>query len=163
MRSLALLVLLLSVPSSALAQDAEPQPAPASKPAPIDATKLGVSLSRIQKGLRLSESRDVQSGSPLRLEFQIQVFGQAPRIDLLKDVDILHGDAPNSAPTHQQIIDFLTPQIYRTPVAPISALAGWAAMRFWEKSKKSQCEAEIENYRALLMQGVNVAAPRCTQ
>jgi hypothetical protein len=32
-----------------------------------------------------------------------------------------------------------------------------------EKSKKSRCEEEIANYRALIMQGVNAAAPRCTQ
>lgn len=93
----------------------------------------------------------------------MQVYGFAPRIDLLKDVDILHGDAPNSAPTHRQIIDFLTPQIYRQQAAPISALAWWAGMKLWEKSKKSKCEQEIADYRAMLMQGMNVAAPHCTQ
>ncbi len=162
MRGLALLVLLLSLSVPAWAQGSEAKPAQASEPA-IDASKLGVSLSRIQKGLRMSESKERQSGSALRLEFQIQVYGQAPRIDILKDVDILHGDAPGSAPTHRQIIEFLTPQIYRTPGMPLSVLAGWAANQWWQKSKKANCEAEIENYRALLMQGVNVAAPRCTQ
>ena len=39
----------------------------------------------------------------------------------------------------------------------------WAADQVWQKSKKSQCEEEIANYRALVMQGVSVAAPRCSQ
>ncbi len=160
MRPFALLALLLSVSAPAWAQDSEAKPAP--EPA-IDATKLGVSLSRIQKGLRISESKDTLSVSSLRLEFQVQVYGQAPRIDLLRDVDILNGDAPDSAPTHRQIVEFLTPQIYRRPSAPISALAWWAGSQLWQKSKKSKCEAEIADYRALVMQGINVAAPRCTQ
>ena len=163
MRALALLLLVLNVSAPATAQDSEAKPAPAAEPTTIDATKLGVSLARIQKGLRVSESREKLSTTPLRIEFAVQVYGFAPRIDLLKDVDILHGDAPDSAPTHRQIIDFLTPQIYRQPAAPISALAWWAGMKMWQKSKKSQCEEEIADYRAMLMQGMNVAAPRCTQ
>lgn len=163
MRASALLLLVLSVSSPAWAQEGEAKPASADPPAAIDATKLGVSLARIQKGLRVSESREQQSTSPLRLEFSVQVYGIAPRIDLFKDVDILHGDAPGTAPTHRQIVEFLTPQIYRQQGVPISALAWWAGMKLAEKSKKSQCEAEIAAYRALLMQGINIAAPRCTQ
>lgn len=163
MRALAPLLLVLSVSAPAWAQDSEAKPAPADQQTPIDATKLGVSLARIQKGLRVSEFREKQSVSPLRIEYSVQVYGFAPRIDLLKDVDILHGDAPGTAPTHRQIVDFLTPQIYRQQAAPISALAWWAGTKLWEKSKKSRCEQEIADYRAMLMQGVNVAAPRCTQ
>lgn len=163
MRALALLLLVLSVSAPAWAQDSEARPAPADQPAAIDATKLGVSLARIQKGLRVSESREKQSTTLLRLEFSVQVYGIAPRIDLFKDVDILHGDAPGTAPTHRQIVEFLTPQIYRQQGVPISALAWWAGMKLSEKSKKNKCEQEIADYRAMLMQGMNVAAPRCTQ
>jgi hypothetical protein len=46
---------------------------------------------------------------------------------------------------------------------PVSALAFWAANQIWQQSKKSKCEEEIRNYRELIMQGVNIAAPRCTQ
>ena len=45
----------------------------------------------------------------------------------------------------------------------VSALAFWAAQQLWDKGKKSRCEEEIANYRALVMQGVSVAAPRCSQ
>lgn len=159
MRVIALLVLLTAAP--AWAQDAAP---PEPERPQIDATKLGVSLSRIQKGLRLAESKEKQTGNALRLEFNVQVFGVAPRIDVIADgEDLVFGPVPGTAPSHQQFLQFVTPQIYRTPGVPISALAMWAAQWLQEKSKKSRCEEEIANYRALVMQGVNVSAPRCTQ
>ena len=149
----------LAIP--AWAQDA---PAPADARA-IDASKLGVDLSRIQKGLRLAESKEKKQSSAdaLRLDFSVQVYGQAPKIDVLSGIDLFNGAVPGTAPTHNQLIEHWTPPIYRTPGLPISALAYWAAQHFWEKSKKSRCEEEIANYRALVMQGVNVSAPRCTQ
>jgi len=167
MRALALLALLLTWPSPTRAQDAQQAPAavdPAADAA-IDATKLGVSLERIQKGLRLTESRDKekQTGTALRLEFQVQVYGMAPKIEVLKGIDLMNGQVPGSAPSHRQLIEHVTPVIYRTPVMPLSALAGWAAVQLFQKSRKVQCEEEIAAYRNLLMQGVNVSAPRCTQ
>ena len=164
MRVLALLALLLFASSPAWAQDVEPA-APPPADGQIDATKLGVSLERIQRGLRVTESREKekQAGNALRLEFQVQVYGMAPRIEVLKGVDLFNGQVPGSAPSHRQFIEFVTPQIYRTPVMPISALAGWAAMKLFDKSKKARCEDEIAAYRALLMEGVSVSAPRCTQ
>ena len=83
-------------------------------------------VERIQKGLRVPESDDAASTAPLRLEFSVLVYGEAPRIDLLKGVDVLHGDAPNTAPTHQQLVAFLTPQMFRRGAAPLSALRWWA-------------------------------------
>ncbi len=160
MRVLALSALVLSLSSPAWAQGA---PTPADSQ--IDATKLGVSLERIRRGLRVTESREKQqqAGAVLRLEFQVQVYGMAPKIEVLKGVDLFNGPVPGSAPTHRQFIEFVTPQIYRTPAMPLSALAGWAAVQLFQKSKKARCEEEIEGYRALLMQGVSVSAPRCTQ
>jgi hypothetical protein len=173
MRSLALLVLVAGLSAPVFAQDAqapsapqEPapqQPATTASEAPIDPTKLGVSLSRIRKGLFVAAERDKQTGDGIRLEFNVQVYGTAPKIEVLKGVDLYNGGVPGSAPTHRQMIDFVTPVIYRTPAMPVSALAYWAANQIWQKSKKSACEEEIANYRALIMQGVSVSAPRCTQ
>ena len=87
----------------------------------------------------------------------------APKIEVLKGVDLFYGSVPGSAPSHRQMIEFVTPAIYRTPGLPISALAYWVAQHFWEKSKKTRCEEEIANYRALVMEGVSVSAPRCSQ
>lgn len=155
----ATLVMIACLATPGFAQDAPPP-----KPEPeIDVTKLGVSLSRIQRGLFIAESREKQGGSAMHLEFNVQVYGQSPKIEVLKGVDLFNGPVPGTAPSHRQVIEHLTPQIYRTPTMPISALAMWAAQHFWEKSKKSRCEQEIADYRALVMQGVNVSAPRCTQ
>ncbi|HQZ40929.1 MAG TPA: hypothetical protein PLH72_18015 [Vicinamibacterales bacterium] len=130
----------------------------------IDASKLGVSLSRIQRGLRQTETREVATGNPLRIEYQVQVFGAAPRIDALGDFDIGPG-APLSygAPTHNDFLNQWTPQAYRSPPLPISSLAGWALFQLVKRADKSKCEQEIAEYRALVMQGVSAAAPRCTQ
>lgn len=152
----------LAVPVQAQEQAAA-KPAPADTPV-IDATKLGVSLARIQKGLRTAESKDQDTRDGLRLEFNVQVYGTAPRIDVIPDgEEMLFGQVPGTAPTHRQFIEHVTPQIYRTPTMPISAFAVLAAQWLADKSKKTRCEEEIANYRALVMQGVNVSAPRCTQ
>ena len=158
MRRLAVLIMLAGLAAPVFGQGPQPPREPA-----IDATKLGVDLARIQKGLRVAESREKLSADGLRLDFSIQVYGQSPRIEVLQGIDLFNGGVPGTAPSHNQMIEFWTPPIYRTPGLPISALAFWAAKQVWEKSKKTRCEEEIANYRALIMQGVNVAAPRCTQ
>ncbi len=159
MRGFALFVLFACLAAPCVAQDAPP-----SQPeAEFDVTKLGVSLKRIQQGLFIAESREKQGGDALHLEFNVQVYGKSPKIEVLKGVDLFNGHVPGTAPTHRQVVEYLTPPIYRTPGLPISALAAWAAQHLMEKSKKSKCEQEIADYRALVMQGVSVSAPRCTQ
>src|SRR5688500_2468843 len=163
MRVLACLLLLAGAAMPAWAQDAAPaKPVPTETPA-IDATKLGVSLSRIRKGLRTAETREKTNPGGLRLEFNVQVYGTAPRIDVLQGIDLVNGAVPGTAPSHSQLIELVTPQIHRTPTMPVSTFAAWAAKWRADKSKKTRCEEEIGNYRALVMQGVNVTAPRCAQ
>ena len=163
MRGLVVLMLIAGLSAPAWAQQQDPAPAAAASTT-IDATKLGVSLSRIQKGLRTAEVREKSNPDGLRLEFNVQVYGKAPRIDVIPDgEDLVFGPVPGTAPTHRQFIEHVTPQIYRTPTMPVSAFAALAAQWLADKSKKSRCEEEIANYRALVMQGVNVSAPRCTQ
>ena len=165
MRALVVLALIAGLSSPAWGQEQEPaKPPAAADSTTIDATKLGVSLSRIQKGLRTAEAKEKAAADGLHLEFNVQVYGTAPRIDVIPDgEDLVFGPVPGSAPTHRQFIEHVTSQIYRTPTVPISAFAALAAQWMANKSKKSQCEEEIANYRALIMQGVNVSAPRCTQ
>jgi len=161
MRALAAFLIVVGLAQPAWCQDPAPPPAP---DPPIDAAKLGVSLSRIQRGLFIAEAREKQQqGEGIRLQFNVQVYGMAPKIEVLKGVDLVNGGVPGSAPTHRQMIEFGTPVIYRTPAMPISSLAYWAANQIWQKSKKSACEEEIATYRSMVMQGMNVAAPRCTQ
>lgn len=122
-------------------------------------------MSRIQRGLRQSEARERStSSSPFSVEYQIQVFGEAPRLDLLKDFSI-SSTAPLSygAPTHAEFLNHWTPQAYRSPPANFGALAGWALFQLAKRADKSKCEQEIADYRALVMQGISAPAPRCTQ
>lgn len=158
MRGFVSFVLLACLAAPGLAQEAPSPPEPE-----IDVSKLGVSLARIQRGLFIAESREKQGGGAMHLEFNVQVYGQSPKIEVLKGIDLFNGAVPGTAPSHNQMIEYWTPAIYRTPGLPISALAYWAAQHFWEKGKKTKCEEEIAEYRALVMQGVNVSAPRCTQ
>lgn len=145
------------------AAPAEAQPANGQEPA-LDASKLGVSLSRIRKGLRVSEARAQASGTPLKLEYQVQVYGVAPRFDILQDFDLSrHAPLQYGAPTHQDFLNQWTPQAYRSPRWPVGALAGWALSQMARRADKSKCEQAIAEYRALVMQGIPTAAPRCSQ
>ena len=155
------LVAVLALATPVFAQD-QPAPAPPASEK-VDPTKLGVDLAKIQKGLFIAEAREKSKGEGLHLEFNVQVYGQAPKIEVLRGIDLSNGAVPGTAPSHNQMIEFWTPQIYRSPTMPISTLAFWAASEIFKKSNKSKCEEEIRNYRELVMQGVNVSAPRCTQ
>src|SRR5262245_4760802 len=135
MRSLALLVF-LGLASPVFAQD-QPTPQPPAE-VPIDATKLGVSLSKIQRGLFIAEAREkTKNESGMHFEFNVQVYGTSPKIEVLKGVDLFNGGVPGSAPSHGQMIEFWTPAIYRSPTMPVSALAFWAASEIFKKSNKA--------------------------
>jgi len=160
------LVTLLATPGAAFAQTSQSAPpAQTSQTAPpaesVDPSKLGVDLSRIKRELAEPES-DSSADSPLRLRFSVQVIGMAPRIDFLEGFSV-NGPMPYGSPTHQEVIDVLTPKEYSSPTIPIYGLAVMAAQKLWQWNKKQRCEAEIEEYRRLVMQGVAIAAPRCTQ
>jgi hypothetical protein len=151
----------LLAPVSAVAQQAQSAGQEPSATTTVDAAKLGVDLSRIRRELVESQAES-ESDSPLRLRYTVQVMGTAPKIDLLQGYS-LQGAIPYGAPTHNEILEMLTPREYRSPVVPIYSLAAVAAQKLWDYNKKRQCQAEIEEYRRLVMQGVAVAAPRCTQ
>ncbi len=163
-------VLVLTAPAGAQdtgATTATPQTPPAVvvDQVKIDASKLGVSMNRIRRGLRVSEAREeASSDSPLKLNYQVQVYGAAPRIDIIQDFDIgKRAPLQYGAPTHQDFINQWTPQAYRAPRMPISSLAGWALFQMVKRNDKSKCEQEIADYRAAVMQGISMSAPRCTQ
>ena len=91
---------------------AEPPPAPPATAAPapsIDASRLGINLSRIQRSLQASSERQSRDG--LNLRFFVDVYALAPPIVLLTKEDNLDtGRVPDSAPTHQEVLQFLTPR-----------------------------------------------------
>jgi hypothetical protein len=92
----------------------------------IDVSRLPISLERIQRQLRQSTVRDESDG--LRLRYVVDVFGQAPRIELFGNRDFsLTGPSPYGAPTHQDLLQVITPQEYRAPAANFGNLFRWIA------------------------------------
>lgn len=155
----AVLMLALALPVDPQAQ--QPSAGQTTTPA-VDPAKMGVSLDRIRRELQEAEVREVRGEYPLSLEFRVEVYGTAPKIDLLRDFPLV-GPTPYGAPTHREVIEFLTPEAFRAPMIPFSTLAVWAAQKLSDRSKKKRCEEELAEYTRLVMQGVSVAAPRCTQ
>jgi hypothetical protein len=151
-----LVVVALACPGPLFAQSGDDQT--------VDVTKLGVSLDRIRTELRKTETRETSTLANGRLNVRVDVIGIAPPLNFIPDdFSLSYGPVPNSAPTHREHIEHVTPQAFRAPVVPIYSLAVWAAQKLAERSKKQRCEDEIAVYRAQVMQGIAVAAPRCTQ
>ena len=94
----------------------------------IDARRLPVSLVRIHRELRQSTVREEREG--LNLRYNIEVFGQAPPLELFTPGENLStGPVPDSAPTHRDMIEHVTPREYRAPAADFNALLRWLAER----------------------------------
>jgi len=92
----------------------------------VDVSRLPISLDRIQRQLRQSIVRDESEG--LRLRYVVEVFAPAPRIELFGNRDFsLTGPAPYGAPTHNDILQVITPQEYRAPAANFGNLLRWLA------------------------------------
>ena len=98
---------------------------------PVDVSRLPINLERIQRELRQASIRDESEG--LNIRYIVDVYGQAPPIVIFGPrFDLLYGPVPNSAPTHKEMIEHVTPQEYRAPAADLNALFRWLA----ERSKK---------------------------
>jgi hypothetical protein len=103
---------------TALAAAQEPAnraaPAPAAKPVAVDVNQLPLNLARIQRRLRASAERQAHEG--LNLKYFIDVYAPAPPIVLLTKEDKLDtGPVPSTAPTHQDMLRFLTPRGFTPP------------------------------------------------
>jgi hypothetical protein len=132
----------ISVVSSALlglgfavaASAQTPTPAPAQPPAEApaaaqaNAEQYGLNLARIQRGLRRSAERQDYDG--LNLRYYVNVYAPAPPIRLFTREDNLSfGPAPYGGPTHREMMQVITPQEFRAPVADFSGIARWLANR----------------------------------
>src|SRR5262249_28725243 len=98
--------------------------APSVQQTSVDVKRLPIDLTKVTRELRQSAATESRSG--LNLRYRIDVYGQAPRIELFtKEDNIEYGRAPYGAPTHQEMIDHVTPQEYRAPYADIGNLIRW--------------------------------------
>jgi hypothetical protein len=98
----------------------------------VDVDQLPVDVARVLRGLRQTTIREERDG--LRLKYFIDVYGQAPPIELFTRQDNLrNGPVPYGAPTHNEILRMITPQEYRAPVADFSALIRWLSDKAKDK------------------------------
>ena len=103
-----------------------PPPKPAAEEAKpsVDVSRLPINLARIQRQLRQSSTRDESEG--LRLRYVVDVYGQAPRIELFaRDENLRTGPVPYGGPTHNALRRVITPQEHSAPAADFGSLFRW--------------------------------------
>jgi hypothetical protein len=90
----------------------------------VDVKRLPIDLTKVTRELRQSAATESHNG--LHIRYTVDVYGQAPRIELFTKQDNLpNGPVPYGAPSHQEMINHVTPQEYRAPYADIGSLIRW--------------------------------------
>jgi hypothetical protein len=101
---------------------------PAQAQEKVDVSRLPLDLQRIQKQLRESSTREEREG--LNLRYFVDVYGQAPPLVIFgPEDDLSAGPVPRTAPTHQDMVNQVTPQEYRAPAADLNNLFQWIRER----------------------------------
>jgi hypothetical protein len=94
----------------------------------VDVSRLPIDLAKITRQLRQTQGTESHNG--LHIRYTIDVYGAAPRIEFFtKDDNLQIGPVPYGAPTHREMINQVTPQEFRAPIADFSALIRWLADR----------------------------------
>ena len=97
----------------------------------VDVKRLPIDLTKVTRDLRQSAATESRTG--LHIRYTVDVYGQAPRIELFTKQDNLEkGPVPYGAPSHQEMINHVTPQEYRAPYADFGSLIRWLS----DKAKK---------------------------
>ncbi|MGE0443971.1 MAG: hypothetical protein AB7P99_01985 [Vicinamibacterales bacterium] len=90
----------------------------------IDVSKLPLDLRRIER--ELERTREREEFENMRLRAFVDVFGRAPQIEFFAPNENLStGPVPWGAPTHQQMLDIMTPQEFRAPAMDFAAFMRW--------------------------------------
>jgi len=100
--------------------------------ATVDVTRLPIDLAKVTSQLR--QSAATESHAALHIRYTIDVYGQAPRIELFtKQDNLTSGPVPYGAPTHRDFIEHVTPIEYRAPTANLAALIAWLSQKAAKK------------------------------
>ena len=119
----AIAVLLLVPPLAAPAAGQEGSP-----PATLPAVELPINLARVKRGLEVLPSSE-EARSRLKLDFYVNVYARAPRINPLEGFDLHTGLIPFGGPTHADMMNHWTPAGFGVPVADFGSLLGWIVGR----------------------------------
>ena len=118
MRAFFIALLVLGVAAAASAQQTS-----------VDVKRLPIDLSKVTRDLRQSSATQ-QHGGGLHIRYTVDVYGQAPRIELFtKQDNLAAGAVPYGAPSHREMIEHVTPIEYRAPYADFSNLIRWLSDR----------------------------------
>ena len=124
-----MLLVALTAPVAALAQNSDPVTAKAESTYPV-------SLERIRRGL-VGASRTRGSRKGLKLEYYVEVYGRAPKIDLFTETEnVKTSPVMYGGMTHQEFLNLVTPQEFRAPAADIPSAI--AALIKWATQKKTK-------------------------
>lgn len=127
------LIVLLLVPTALSAQEQNAAPSAQEQPA-VDVNRLPIDLGRIQRELRQSAERDENEG--LRLQYFVDVYGQAPPLVIFGPEDnLVEGPVPYGAPTHREMIEQNTPIDYRPIPWDLNSAFRWLSERL-KKNKQ---------------------------
>jgi hypothetical protein len=141
--ALVLVVTLLTGPAAAYA--GQPTGGPPAKPesdqpsaaAAQPTSELPVSIERIRRKLAQAPPSKTKG---LKLEYYVEVYGKSPRLDFLAEFDPTAGAVQYGSPTHQEFLNLVTPQEFRSPPAdlltPAIALMKWLADKGSDKTKR---------------------------
>jgi hypothetical protein len=125
LRLAAVALLVVYAGATALAQQERRSPAtPTTGEAQVNVDRLPLDLARLERQLRTPVERENWDG--FKLNYTVEVFGKAPRLQFFERQDVLPGGPiPYGAPTHREMVDVMTPREYRAPAADLSSFMRW--------------------------------------
>jgi hypothetical protein len=129
----AVLVIALAPGARAQQPAAAPRSAATATESAIDVSRLPIDVSRIHRELRQTTESEQRNG--INLRYVIDVYGNAPPINILdpKRDNLVNGPVPYGGPTHQQMLQIMTPQEFRAPTADFGALIRWLSDKAKDK------------------------------
>ena len=93
-------------------------------PPPLPAVELSVNLERLKRKLETLPATD-EERSVMKLNFYLNVYGSAPRINPLLGFDLHTGPVPFGGPSHADMLNQWTPEEFSAPVADLGSVLGW--------------------------------------
>ncbi|MDP6581560.1 MAG: hypothetical protein QF681_12970 [Vicinamibacterales bacterium] len=95
---------------------------------PLPAVELPVNLERLKRKLAALPATD-EERSLLKLNFYLEVYARAPRINPLEGFDIHTGPVPFGGPSDADMRALWTPREFSTPAADLGSVLGWIFKR----------------------------------
>ena len=129
-RAVGVLAILLLLAPQVSAQQQQSQAPPPSRPQtqakpPAGESSMGVSLKNIRKQVPVPSESKPPTGTGLRYDFFVDVYGKRPAIDFFKDFDLSKDGAVKwGGVTHQEILNAVTPYPFHIYTGGIEVLGG---------------------------------------